>query len=303
MAGCQGGASGKTGWRVTYGVDFVHGLFGIIARLGIYDHAMKDTTSHNSWLRKLPRCAPWVSWAVGMWVVFAPVFFTRFGVVPGGRGDPRLVNYTLEHGFRWLIRHPVHLSFWDPPIFFPYPNVSAFTDVLLGSGLLYWPWRLLGCQPDISFMLWVLGVCSANFVASYWLLRSCFGFVAAASSVGAYLFTFGSIRMANIGHFQLFPQFWVLLAVIAVMVIFHDHASAARRRVFIALLAAAVVLQAYTAFYTFYFFSLLLLLVILIALVNSTTRAPLLEMIRRHAVTLAFTVTVALIALLPLAPP
>jgi hypothetical protein len=262
---------------------------------------MKDTPSPDSWRLKLSWCTPWISWAAGMWIVFAPVFFTWFGVVPGGRGDPRLVNYTLEHGFRWLTRHPVHLSFWDPPIFFPYPNVSAFTDVLLGSGLLYWPWRLLGFQPDVSFMLWVLGICSANFVASYYLLRSCFSFAAAASSVGAYLYTFGGIRMANISHFQLLPPFWVVLAVIAALTIFHTHTSAARRRVFIAVLAAAAVLQAYTAFYTFFFFLLLLFLVLLIALAKNTTRAPLFEMIRRHAIMLALIMAFAFMVLLPLA--
>ncbi len=235
-----------------------------------------------------------------MWVVFAPVFFTGFGVILAGRGDPRLVNYTLEHGFRWMIQHPVHLSFWDPPLFFPFPNVSAFTDVLLGSGLLYWPWRLLGCQPDLSFLLWILGVCCANFVASYWLLRSGFGFVPAAASVGAYLFTFGSIRM-KIGHLQLLPQFWVVLGVIALLAVFDHQTSPPRRRVFIAVLATTAVLQAYTAFYTFYFFCLLLLLVLLIALVRSRTRVPLLAMIRRHTVTLVLTVGVALLALLPLA--
>jgi len=235
-----------------------------------------------------------------MIVVFAPVFFTGFGVVSRGRGDPRLVNYTLEHGFRWLIRHPVHLSFWDPPIFFPYPNVSAFTDVLLGSGLLYWPWRLLGCQPDISFLLWILCIFSANFAASYWLLRSRFGFAVASSSVGAYLFTFGSIRMANIVHFQAHPQFWVLLSVIAVLFIFDINTSSVQRRICIAVLAASIVLQAYTSFYTFYFFSLILLLVILISLVRSSTRAPLLEMVQRHAVTLTLTMIVALTAISPL---
>ncbi len=164
---------------------------------------MEDTFFHENRFDKLQKYTPWIIWAVGMLIVFAPVIFTGFGAVHGGRGDPRLVNYTLEHGFRWLVRYPVHLSFWDPPIFFPYPNVSAFTDVLIGSGLLYWPWRLIGCQPDTSFLLWILCVFSANFAVSYWLLRSCFRFSTAASSAGAYLFSFGSIRMANFGHLQL----------------------------------------------------------------------------------------------------
>jgi len=235
-----------------------------------------------------------------MWIVFAPVLATWFGVGLSYRGDPRLVNYILEHGYLWLTRQPPHLSFWNPPVFFPYPNVSAFTDVLIGSGFLYWPWRLLGLDPETSLVLWQLAVFSANFGVSYVLLRSCFSFSRGSSSLGAYLFTFASIRMCNIGHLQLFPQFWIALGALATLKIFDPTSRTRQQRLFIAVLAAALVLQAYTAFYTFYFFSLLLLVSVLIALCVTATRAPLVASVRRHAATLAFVIVIAALALLPL---
>ena len=41
------------------------------------------------------------------------------------RGDTRLVQWFLEHDWRWLIRDPQHLRFFDPPMFFPAPNTLA----------------------------------------------------------------------------------------------------------------------------------------------------------------------------------
>lgn len=179
------------------------------------DHRdMAETVYADRGYRRFSWCLPGLTWAAGMWISFGPVMLMSFGVAvggPAGRADPRLVHYALEHGYRWLARYPSHLSFWDPPIFFPQSNVFAFSDVLIGAGVLYWPWRLFGFPPDVSLLLWLFCVCAANFAACYWLLRTGFRFAGAASSVGAYLFCFGSIRLSAIGHLQLLPQLWVLL--------------------------------------------------------------------------------------------
>ena len=41
-----------------------------------------------------------------MMLAFYPVFVSGFGRVPGDFGDARLVNYLLEHSWRWLLREP-----------------------------------------------------------------------------------------------------------------------------------------------------------------------------------------------------
>lgn len=240
-------------------------------------------------------------WALGMWIGFGPILLSGFGAVTVKRGDPRLVNYILEHGYRWLAGHPAHPSFWDPPLFFPFTNVSAFTDVLLGAGPLYWPWRLLGFEPDVAYLLWLVGVCAANFAGFYGVLRWVFSFSRLASSAGAYLFTFGSIRMANLVHLQLFPQFWVALGFAAVVVLFDARSSPGRRRGAIVALAAAFVLQVYTSFYGFFFFGLLLIVASLVAVARADTREVLRETISTHWRVLVSTLVVASAALLPLA--
>src|SRR5690242_4521261 len=83
-------------------------------------------------------------WLCGMLLAFYPVLFSGFARVSGDLGDSRLLNYLLEHDYRWLLRQPAHRDLWSPPFFYPEANVGAYSDILLSAGPCYWPWRLLG---------------------------------------------------------------------------------------------------------------------------------------------------------------
>jgi hypothetical protein len=203
-----------------------------------------------------------------------------------GLGDPRLVNYTLEHGYRWLSRVPAHASFWNAPLFHPHPNVSAFTDTLLGLGPFYWPWRLLGAAPDTAFQLWMLSVWSLNFFAAYLLLRRSIGARVPGASLGAYVFAFGSRQLNYFAHQQLVPLFYVVLGVVALFWIFGERVTDKRRRAGIVLLALVVVLQAYSAYYPLFSFGLLLVAAGGLALLLPRCRARL-HVLRGHALLVA----------------
>ena len=244
---------------------------------------------------------PWLAWIAGLSAAVGPMVWSGLRMISSSRGDPRLVNYTLEHGYRWLAGHPLHASFWDPPIFHPIRNVSAFTDVLLGAGPLYWPWRLAGLAPDTSFQLWSISVWSLNFLAALLLLRRSFGFPLLASTAGAYLFAFGNPRLSHAGHPQLIPHFAVLLGVASLVGMFREQQPRRRRRWWIAAFVGAVVIQAYTAFYVLFLFAVMLLLAGAAALLRQDTRRRMADIARRDAWWLVAAALATLLLIAPLA--
>lgn len=243
---------------------------------------------------------PWLLWIGGMIVSMGPLLASGLGRVSASRGDPRLIHYALEHSWRWIIRHPLHRSFWDPPIFHPYGDVAAFSDVLLGAGPLYWPWRALGIEPVTAFQLWEAAVWSSGFLCAYLLLRRSLGFGTAAAAVGAYLFAFGNFRLANHAHPQLLPQFAVLLGVAAVAGFFRPGQSPNRRRLWIAAFALAIALQMWTAYYPLFFFGLTAIFAAVAAPIWPDTRHRLLDGLRRHGIALAVGGAAALLLINPL---
>ena len=106
---------------------------------------------------RIPEWAGWpLLWCVlGLILAGYPTLLSGFADVQGGLGHPLLVNFTLEHSFRWVAGMPLAEDFWSPPIFHPMPGVAAFTDLLLGAAPLYWPWRWLGLGPHTAFQIWM----------------------------------------------------------------------------------------------------------------------------------------------------
>ena len=227
---------------------------------------------------------PWALGAVGLLSVFHPMILSGLRLMHAGLGDARLINYVLEHGFLWLTQHPGHENFWNPPIFYPYPNVSAFTDILLGTGPLYWIWRFLAGRPDTGFQLWLLSIWAMNYAAAYFMLRRTYEVGRVPSAFGAYVLAFGNVLQARFGQPQLIPLFYVLLAFTALAEVLtrEERVDPRRRVLWIAVFFACVVLQAYTAIYVFFYFGFLLGIALLAALGNEDYRARILELARRH---------------------
>ena len=128
---------------------------------------------------------PLVFWLSGILLAFHPTFASGFRLVQGGLGDSRLVNFTLEHSYRWLMNMPLAESLWSPPIFFPVENVATYTDLMVGVAPFYWLWRWFGSEPHTAFQLWMLSCWTLNFASSYLLLRYGLRISAFASAVGA----------------------------------------------------------------------------------------------------------------------
>lgn len=151
--------------------------------------------------------------------------------------------------------------FWNPPVFWPAPNVATYTDLLVGSGPLHWPWRLLGIDPDLAQVGWLASAMVLSFLLFRWFLARELGLGGLLPAVaGAWLFTFGGPRVASIVHPQLQIQVWWLVAFFALHRWASTPGGAPRHPALLPVAAAAVAFQAWTAFYPFFFFGLLVAL-------------------------------------------
>lgn len=235
---------------------------------------------HPAWLTFMP----WLACLAGLLTQFRFMVFSGFQQMHGGLGDARLVNFTLEHGYRWFRQIAPHENFWQPPIFYPYPSATAFTDTMLGFAPFYWLPRLLGAAPDTAVQWWMLIVYGLNFTAAYCLLRKGVKIDVFASSAGALLMAIISVAWTS--HIQLFPFFYVMLAVLALFRIFEGREGAPRaapRRAWIGVFCACGVLQIWAAVYAFFFFGLLTAIAVVVVLARSKTRRMFVQGLRRDA--------------------
>jgi hypothetical protein len=60
--------------------------------------------------------APMLAISIGIIVSAWQTLTSGFRLVQGDLGDTRLVNFTLEHSYRWLAGMPLAEDLWSPPI-------------------------------------------------------------------------------------------------------------------------------------------------------------------------------------------
>src|SRR6056297_1887251 len=164
---------------------------------------------------------------------FTPLLFITifFGVgcllyfnpthIPGDPGDARFNMYVLEHGYRWLTG--LEESFWSPAFFYPESMVLAYSDAHIGTLPIYALLRIFGLIRESAFLGWIVISCLLNFVSAFFVIRKVIYsslFRNIASAMGAYIFTFGLPVVAQMGHAQLIPRFFVPVAFYALIRLF-----------------------------------------------------------------------------------
>jgi len=140
----------------------------------------------------------------GLYFVPLKIFEQDFSKIPGDLGDARFNNYILEHGHQFLTGKVD--KYWDAPFMYPYKNVIAFSDNLLGTMPVYSIFRILGNDRESAFQLWLLTLFILNFSCCYWVLNKWSGNTI-LSSVGAYTFAFSIFILGHIYNVQTFPRF------------------------------------------------------------------------------------------------
>jgi hypothetical protein len=211
------------------------------------------------------------------------ILFSGFALTPSGVGDSMLVNYALEHDYRWLTGNRLHHSLWSPPIFYPQRDTAAYTDLILGALPPYAVWRLFGAGPATAFELWVITVSALNFLAAYWLLSHVLECGWIGGSAGALLLAFGSPRQAQLAHLQLWPAFYTIVAFAGVCMLFpRDPGELTRRQAYagLTLFLGGFCLQLYTAFYYAWFMAFTITLGVVFSFLLPGVRSRLLSFLR-----------------------
>ena len=247
--------------------------------------------------------APLLLLAAGLCLAFYPALSSGFARLQIRSGDPTLVEYILEHSWRWISGDPLSASFWDPPCYWPSTNISAHSDVMLGSAPLYWLWRLFGLNPGPSFQLWMMSCLGLCFLSAHLWLRRHLGTSSWASALGAFLIAFGSNRLANFNSpqlFAIFPFTFALLSLGEALRCSQQRREAATNLWLAAFLAACVV-QAWSAFYPAFFLCSILLAALSVSLLGRSTREPLSALWRGRLMFWAIASMLSLAALWPLA--
>lgn len=157
----------------------------------------------------LKAIVPIVLFAYGTWTFPLAMLGDERKLLPGDLGDSRFNNYILEH-FHQYATGKVD-SYWDAPFMYPYKNVTALSDNLLGTAPLYSLFRHFGFNRESAYQLWILALFSLNYICCFialvlWSKR------AALSACGAYVFAFGIHMIGQMEHAQVFPKFMVPLA-------------------------------------------------------------------------------------------
>ena len=219
---------------------------------------------------------------LGLFAACHPMILSGLHLMQADSCDSRLNNYILEHGYQWISGNKLHRDFWNPPVFFPAANTAAYCDTLLGSAPIYWLFRFLGFHYDTSFQLWTLTNLTLNFIATFILLKRGLELSIIASCGGAYLFAFGGIRISQMVHHQLLPQFFTIIAIYCLIKIFNENDSSNKSalyetRILIPVFFISLALQLYAGFYLGWFLSYGVLLLFLVSLFFRQARWSLLS--------------------------
>ncbi len=217
---------------------------------------------------------------LGIWHFHNTEFLTRFNLVPGGRGDNRLVMALLEYMNQSF--HGVG-DFLSPAFYYPALGTRGYSEAFLAHGVFYIWLRSLHLDIFTCFQICVLVFNFLNYLLFFGLLRSALGFSTTASAFGAFLASFNAPKFNQIGESQMQFLWGLILAFWALGMVVRKSQTLSQKRVFLLLSGAglALTLQILTCFYLAWFFCFWMGLFILLGLLIRPSRAFLISLIRK----------------------
>lgn len=200
-----------------------------------------DGRIQSKWLGPLGLLVCIALFLIGLWSVPLAIFGPGRALIPGDLGDARFNNYILEHFHRYITGKTD--AYWDAPFMYPWKNVIALSDNLLGTAPIYSAFRSFGLTREGAFQGWLLTLFAVNYWCCLFALRRWSGSLALAACA-AYIFAFGIFNIGQISNIQVLPRF---MAPLAFLFLWNHLRSGSWRWLLLAILA--VVYQFYCGIY------------------------------------------------------
>lgn len=230
---------------------------------------------------------PLVFLIVGILSTFWPTISSSFRLMQTDPGDTRFNNYILEHEYQFMRGNPFHADFWSPPMFWPQKNTLAYSDLLIGVAPFYWIFRVFRFAPDTSYQLWMIFMAALDYISTYVLFRKVVRYSVIASTGGAFLFAFAAVRINQLSHHQLLPQFYSIIMMIC-LIEYGKGIGMKNRNTFVLLAGAtiSIVLQLYSGYYLGWFLCFGSGLFLIISCLFKDSRQFILQLIRQDSLLL-----------------
>lgn len=225
----------------------------------------------------------------GLYFVPLTLLGPGLSLIPGDMGDARFNNYILEHGYKFFTGQTP--AFWNAPFLYPYPDVTALSDNLLGTLPLYSVFRAF-CDRETAFQYWILGLYALNYCCCYFALKKWSGSTL-LSAAGAYIFAFSIFNVMQMFHVQVLPRFMVPL----VLYWCWNYLQEKQVRYFVYLLLG-LVYQFYCGIYLGFLLAYVLLFFLLAYILVFRDRGLLRQFRNRKTILLHITALVLAIAVL-----
>jgi len=129
-----------------------------------------------------------------------------------GLGDDLLVFYLFEQAWANLT-HPFSQPLFGATIFYPHASTLAFSEGFWLPAVFYGILRA-ALGPFLAFHAIVISFFALNWVAMFYFCRRFMGTIGAVAA--GTIFAFSAIRLAQLSHIQLMPQFFFPLLAAAI---------------------------------------------------------------------------------------
>jgi hypothetical protein len=178
--------------------------------------------------------------------------YADFRLLPGDRGDTRLVIFTLEH---WVSVFKGREPFYILGMFYPDQHALGYADGLFLFAIPYAVFRLLGLDYFTSYQLLFVGMTAFGYCAWLLLLKRALRLEVGFAALAAVLLTcLNALQVqAQIGKLSAFYAYPLLLGL---LVLWHRTSEKRSWRAWISIVLFAVLLGLlfFTSYYPAWFF-------------------------------------------------
>ena len=197
------------------------------------------------------------------------VFFRNVMMSPqliGDEGDGRLTMLITEHWFHFIRGKQ---SFGDLGFFYPVQDTLAYSDMLLGFGIVHSILRFVGVDIYDAYKITLIVIHILGSISCWYLLKKVVNVNYFWSLFGTVAFSFSNAYAANTNHTQLLALSMVPLLVTLGVRFFQNIDIRLKRNAYAYAAIIQLLLILYTAWYIFFFIALFTTVAVIIWFIGS----------------------------------